>query len=57
VTPELVQAFTHVEALWQPEVKTPTVRQGNWLDMDDIYGRYSAIIGDWKIGISTGIFN
>ena len=56
VTPELVRAFTHLEAvdkssqmietLWQPEVATQTVREANWLDMDDRYGKYSAIVGD-----------
>lgn len=56
VTPELVESFEHltavdksaemIGALWQPAKSTQVVRHANWLDMDDSFGRYSAVVGD-----------
>ncbi len=56
VTPELVEAFEHltavdkseemIGALWQPSKSTQTVREANWLNMNDAFGPYSAVVGD-----------
>ena len=56
VTPELVERFEHltavdkseemIGALWHPSKSTQTVRRANWLEMDDAFGRYSAVVGD-----------
>ncbi|MFV2089608.1 MAG: hypothetical protein ACC642_03040 [Pseudomonadales bacterium] len=59
VTPELVEAFEHltavdkseemIGALWRPSKSTQVVREANWLDMDDAFGPYTAVIGDYSI--------
>ena len=56
VTPELVNAFDHVEAvdksgemiekLWAPRLPSQQVREANWLTMGDDFGPYSSVVGD-----------
>ena len=59
VTPELVEAFSDltavdkssemIGALWHPIDATQVVREANWLEMDESFGNYSAIVGDCSV--------
>lgn len=61
VTPELVERFEHltavdksaemIGALWQPSEPTQTVRHANWLEMNDSFGSFSAVVGDGSINV------